>query len=76
MIAMTRYVIRQTRSFYGPRKVGSLVDRGDGTPITFPAVAAAQEWITEHDAAVYYQAWNEYGRPEYKIVLASTVIMP
>lgn len=67
---MTKYVIRQTRSFYGPSYRRGLVARGDGQAITFASRAEALAWIEAADAEVYHQSHNESGRPYYKIMRA------
>lgn len=61
------YVIKQTRSFYGPTESRSLVTGDDLGAMTFATRADAQEHIDKLDAAVYHLASNEAGRPEYAI---------
>lgn len=69
---MTGYVIRQTRTYYGPAETKSLVLRDDGQhALTFATLREAREWIDGANSERYYQANNEYGRPEYKILPAN-----
>ena len=66
----TAFVIRQTRSFYGPKDERSLVTGESYGAITFETREAAQDYIETLDDAPYYTANNESGRPEYKILSA------
>ena len=62
------YVIKQTREFYGPRTERSLVLGEDFMALTFATRKAAKAWIAEAYGERYYQAHNEYGRPDYKVI--------
>jgi len=66
----TAFVIRQTRSFYGPKTERSLVTGDSYGAMTFETAQAAEDYITELDDAPYYTANNESGRPEYKVLRA------
>lgn len=64
----TAFVIRETRSFYGPKTERSLVTGDSYRALTFPTSAEAKAYIAELDDAPYYTAPNESGRPKYKVL--------
>jgi len=64
----TKYVIRKTRSFYGPKTERSLVTGDNYRPVTFATMSAAKSYITDLDGATYYTANNESGRAEYTAI--------
>lgn len=66
----TQFVIRQTRSFYGPKTERSLVTGDSYGAMTFDSAAEAEAYIEQLDDAPYYTAHNESGRPEYKVLRA------
>lgn len=66
----TEYVIRQTRSFYGPTTERSLVTGDNGEALTFGSDAEAKAHIEELDAETYHTAHNESGRPDYSVLRA------
>ena len=70
----TAFVIRKTRSFYGPKTERSLVTGDSYGALTFETAAEADAHIAELDEATYYTAHNESGRPEYKVL--STAKLP
>lgn len=67
-ITDTAYVIRRTRSYYGPKDSRSLVTGEDGGAMTFATRADAQAHLDKLDDAVYHLASNEAGQPDYKIL--------
>jgi hypothetical protein len=73
MTTDTTFVIRQTRSFYGPKTERSLVT-WDNRALNFKTAAEAEAHIADLEGATYYTANNESGRPEYKVI--STAKLP
>jgi len=70
----TAFVIRKTRSFYGPKTERSLVTGDSYGALTFKTATEAEAYIAELDEATYYTSYNESGRPEYKAI--STAKLP
>lgn len=64
----TKYVIRQTRNFYGPQTVRSLMTGDNHNPLIFGTASEARAYITEMESEVYHTAHNESGHPEYKVL--------
>ena len=62
------YVIRQTRQFYGPSDIRSLVAHGNGRAVTFETAKAARDAIKELESGRHYFVHNECARPEYKVM--------
>jgi hypothetical protein len=70
----TAFVIRMTRSYYGPKTERSLVTGDSYGALTFETAADAKAYIADLNKATYYTANNESGRPEYKVI--STAKLP
>jgi hypothetical protein len=68
------FVIRETRSFYGPKTVKSLVMGENHRALTFKTAAEAESYIVELNETIYYTASSESGRPEHKAI--STAKLP
>ena len=62
-----KYVIQETREWYGPKTTRSLVADMCGEPLTFQTREEAQLKIYELDSGLYYLAHNESSRPSYKV---------
>ena len=67
------FVIRQTRSFYGPKTERSLVTGHSYGALTFATAAEAEAHIAGLDKATYCTAHNESGRPEYKVTSTANI---
>lgn len=71
MTTNTEYVIRQTRSFYGPSDERSLVmDESGQRAMTFDSPTAARACIEELESGTYHLSHNEASAPEYKVLRA------
>lgn len=62
-----KYVIQETREYYGPKTTRSLVADMRGETLTFQTREEAQVKIDELDSGRYYLAHNESSRPSYKV---------
>ena len=62
-----KYVIVETREYYGPKTTRSLVADMRGESLTFQTREEAQAKIGELDSGRYYLAHNESSRPSYKV---------
>jgi len=72
----TKYVIRTTHFFYGPREEKGLFhDFYDGgmDPLTFDTREEAQEYVERLESGVYYLKNNESSRPNYKVVTIASL---
>ena len=67
--AESRYIIRATRYWYGPRRTSATHRHADGTLAVYPSRAAALAAIAALDAAVYHLDHGESARPAYRPVL-------
>ena len=62
-----KYVVQETREWYGPKTTRGLVADMRGEPLTFQTREEAQAKIDELDSGRYYLAHNESSRPSYRI---------
>ena len=62
-----KYVVQETREWYGPKTTRSLVVDMCGEPLTFETWKEARAKIDELDSGRYYLAHNESSRPSYRI---------
>ena len=67
----TNYVIKITRSFYGPSTKSSLeMSEGCQRAQRFTSPAAARARIAAMESGVYHTGHNESGAPTYSVVRA------
>ena len=68
-----RWVIVETRYWYGPRRTRALVEIETGTgPVTIVSRSQADAWVSRADGTRYELAHNESARPSYRIVRADS----
>lgn len=68
-----RYVIRQTKRYYGPTAAKSLVTDHGFAALTFDSRKDAVKHKEMLDSTPYRTAHNEIGAPEYDVVRVSSL---
>jgi hypothetical protein len=72
----TKYVIRTTRFFYGPREEKGLFHEPGHMgfdALTFDTREEAQEYVNQLESGVHYLQHGESSRPDYKVVTVSSL---